>query len=231
VNPIIKTVSRVFVWAGGALFVASLAYCAWWYLMVAAAPAVWRGVQPALIDGLLFTIFAGHHSVFARTPIKAAVARIIPEPLLRSFYVWIASLLLIGALALWRPVGGDLYHVTGWRAVLHALLQLFGIGVIAKAVATIDPLELAGIRTHANAEALQVAGPYRWVRHPVYLGWVLAAFGAAHMTGDRFAFAVITTIYLVLAVPWEERSLLQSFGEEYRRYKQRVRWRIVPYVY
>ena len=223
--------NRLFVWAGGALFVASLAYCVWWYLIVAAAPAVPRGVQPVVIDAVLFTVFAAHHSVFARAPIKSAIARAVPEALLRSFYVWVASLLLIAALALWQPVGGDLYHVTGWRGVLHALLQLFGIGVIAKAVATIDPLELAGIRTHAKAEALQITGPYRWVRHPVYFGWVLAAFGAAHMTGDRLAFAVITTIYLVLAVPWEERSLLQSFGEDYRRYQQRVRWRIVPYVY
>ena len=223
--------SRLFVWAGGALFVASLAWCAWWYLAVASVSRAPQGAWPIVFDAVAFALFAAHHSVFARTPAKAALARAVPEQLLRSVYVWIASLLLILVLAIWRPVGADVYRVTGWQAVAHALLQLFGIAIIAKAVATIDPLELAGIRAQAKQEALQVTGPYRWVRHPVYLGWVLAAFGAAHMTGDRLAFAVITTIYLAVAVPWEERSLLKSFGEDYRRYQQRVRWRIIPYLY
>ncbi len=105
----------------------------------------------------------------------------------------------------------------------------------------IDPLELAGIRTPdedagagttpARPSALQIAGPYRLVRHPLYLGWILVVFGAAHMTGDRLAFAVISSFYLLVAVPWEERSLRQSFGEDYDRYKRLVRWRVVPYLY
>jgi protein-S-isoprenylcysteine O-methyltransferase Ste14 len=69
------------------------------------------------------------------------------------------------------------------------------------------------------------------VRHPVYLGWLLATFGAAHMTGDRLAFAGISALYLVIAMPIEERALRRSFGETYASYEQRVRWRIVPYLY
>ena len=80
-------------------------------------------------------------------------------------------------------------------------------------------------------EALQVAGPYAWVRHPVYLGWLLAAFGPAHLTGDRLAFAAISSVYLVVAVPWEERTLVRTFGVHYEEYKRQVRWRIIPYVY
>ena len=76
-----------------------------------------------------------------------------------------------------------------------------------------------------------MTGPYRWVRHPLYLGWVLMVFGAAHMTGDRLAFAAITTAYLVVAIPWEERSLRQSFGDEYARYMRDVRWRMIPFIY
>jgi protein-S-isoprenylcysteine O-methyltransferase Ste14 len=60
---------------------------------------------------------------------------------------------------------------------------------------------------------------------------VLAVFGTAHMTGDRLAFAAITTLYLVIAIPWEERSLVRSFGEDYLRYTRQVRWRIVPFIY
>ena len=237
--------SRIFVWLGGALFVASLALCTWWYIVVLAAtepdlalivtgrralPAAGRPWSIAS-DAFIFGVFAAHHSIFARAPVKKALARVIPESMLRSVYVWTASLLLILVIVVWHPIGGDLYHVTGWRAGLFAALQLFGVGLIARAVATIDPLELAGIREHLTREGLQITGPYRWVRHPLYLGWVIAVFGAAHMTGDRLAFAVITTIYLTIAVPWEERSLTKIFGEEYHRYQRRVRWRIIPYLF
>jgi protein-S-isoprenylcysteine O-methyltransferase Ste14 len=133
---------------------------------------------------------------------------------------------------------------------------------VARSVATIDPLHLAGIRqifgtapekataessqqigrdersaqraqaeTTGNRERLQVRGPYRLVRHPLYFGWLLMVFGAAHMTGDRLAFAVLTTAYLVMAIPWEERSLTAAFGEEYEQYKTAVKWRMVPYLY
>jgi len=146
-------------------------------------------------------------------------------------YVWIASLLLILVCLLWQPVGGDLYDATGWRAVAHASVQLAGIALIAQSVRAIDPLELAGIRPSSGSDGLQMGGPYRLVRHPLYSGWMLAAFGAAHMTGDRLAFAVLTSLYLMIAIPWEERSLVRSFGESYRRYQQQVRWRMIPFIY
>jgi protein-S-isoprenylcysteine O-methyltransferase Ste14 len=223
--------SRAFVWVGGALFVASLALCLWWYLMILGQPAS-AGIWPALVvDILLLGLFATHHSVCARPRVKALMTRAVPDTLQRSVYVWIASTLLIVVCLAWQRVGGTVYSVAGWRAAAHAGLQLFGVALIAWSVAGIDPLELAGIRDERARGGLQTAGPYGWVRHPLYFGWVLAAFGAAHMTGDRLAFAAITTLYLAIAVPWEERSLINSFGDEYRKYQQHVRWRIVPYVY
>src|SRR5262249_37142507 len=135
----------------------------------------------------------------------------------------------------WRPIGGDLYAIDGPLAFVNAAVQAFGIALIARAVSGLDALELAGIRQASGVEPklerLQIAGPYRVVRHPLYLGWMLAMFGAAHMTADRFAFAAMTSAYLVLAVPWEERSLRTSFGDDYTRYIERVRWRIVPFIY
>jgi len=90
----------------------------------------------------------------------------------------------------------------------------------------------AGIRNpKMTDEELQTGGVFRIVRHPLYFGWLITVFGAAHMTGDRLTFAVLTTAYLVIAIPWEERSLEREFGESYRRYKEKVRWRIVPYLY
>jgi methanethiol S-methyltransferase len=237
---------RLFVWGGGAMFVMSLAACAYFYLVVWASPAAaggWTAVRAAAINTVLFAVFALHHSLCARDSIKSRIARGVPERLLRSFYVWTASALLLGVLAMWQPVAGDVYHVTGWPSFVHAAVQLSGLWLIARSVAQISPLELAGIK-HAPASGvgsasnvstasntLQVGGPYKWVRHPLYLGWLLALFGAAHMTGDRAAFAAISTAYLLVAIPWEERSLLHVFGEPYARYQRLVRWRIVPYVY
>jgi methanethiol S-methyltransferase len=219
-----------FVWLGGAIFVFALGYCVYSY----AVP--WGRVVPydapaMVVDAVLFSVFALHHSIFARDSIKQRLARIVPEPLLRSVYVWLASALLIVVCAAWQPVGLDLYHHTGALAVVHAALQLSGFVIIVQTVRLIDPLELAGIRRHSDANTLQIVGPFRWVRHPIYAGWFLLTFGAAHMTGDRLFFAVISAVYLLIAMPFEERSLLKSFGREYEEYERMVRYRVVPYVY
>jgi protein-S-isoprenylcysteine O-methyltransferase Ste14 len=223
---------RTFAWSGGVMFVLSLAVCACTYLIVWATPAA-RPLSPAAIaiDALLVTVFAVHHSVFAREQVKAAVTRAIPERLLRSFYVWIASVLLILVCVLWVPVGGDVYHASGGLAIVHAGIQLYGVWLIVQAVRGIDALELAGVRRESERGPLQIRGPYALVRHPLYFGWVLAVLGPAHMTADRLVFGAVTTLYLLVAIPWEEQSLLRSFGDEYARYKRAVRWRIVPFIY
>ena len=234
---------RAFVWLGGILFVLSLAYCAYSYLVLWSALNGPFAYSASVFDTVLVSVFATHHSVFARDRVKRWLADTLPERLLRSVYVWTASVLLIVVCVLWQPIGGSLYRATGWQAIAHASIQLLGAGLIAWSVSVIDPLELAGIRRvrgvpptsdAANASAaarFQVAGPYRLVQHPLYLGWILAVFGPAHMTGDRLAFAAITTIYLMIAIPWEERSLVGVFGDEYERYRRQVKWRVVPYIY
>ena len=121
--------------------------------------------------------------------------------------------------------------MTGPLAWVSAVIQMVGLVFIARAVARIDALELAGIRSASASARLQTDGPFRVVRHPLYLGWILIVFGAAHMTGDRLAFAGISTFYLLIAMPFEERSLRMSFGDAYDDYKRRVRYRLVPYVY
>jgi protein-S-isoprenylcysteine O-methyltransferase Ste14 len=241
-----KFMDRLFVWAGGGMFVGSLGYCAYSYLFRWSGGGAGGGWPACGFNAMLLSVFATHHSLFARDPVKQWLARHLPEPRLRSLYVWTAALLLLAACGFWRPIGGDLYDAGGWTSALHIAVQLAGLWLIARAVGTIDPLELAGIRRlrrtpaasdaretagQAASERLQVGGPYRLVRHPLYFGWLLIVFGAPHLTGDRVAFAAITTLYLVLAIPWEERSLTAEFGKEYERYKRRVRWKLVPYVY
>ena len=225
-----KTLERAILWTGGAVFVGALLYCGYTFVAVWNRPAPFDA-SAIWIDAALFAAFAAHHSVFARDPVKRGLAHVVPERLLRSIYVWAASLLLVAVCAAWQPVGGEIYHARGWPAMALAAVQVAGVLTIASAVRAIDALDLAGIRPHATADALQFRGPYRWVRHPLYLGWLLATFGPAHMTGDRLMFAGISLFYLLIAMPFEERSLVASFGEPYLRYRQLVRWRIVPYVY
>jgi protein-S-isoprenylcysteine O-methyltransferase Ste14 len=221
---------RVFVWLGGGLFVASLAYCTWWYLFQLGVDRPWLGAAPVTWNAALVTIFAVHHSVFARDRVKARLAAMAGDQL-RSVYVWVASLLLFGVCMLWQPVGGTLRDHHGVLKGVDILLQLLGVRLIARSVSTIDPLALAGIRQLPPAETLQVSGPYRFVRHPLYSGWMVAVFAAPHMTGDRLAFALLTSIYLVIAIPWEERSLRAAFGEAYALYSAEVKWRVIPFIY
>jgi protein-S-isoprenylcysteine O-methyltransferase Ste14 len=225
---------RGFVWLGGVLFVASLTatvyvYAFGWTASRFGRPTLW----PALAANTAwFLAFALHHSLFAREGVKQWVARHVPERLVRSVYVWIASLLWLGVIAAWQPLGGVVFEQANDVARMsHAAVQAAGLLLIAASVGVIDALELAGIRSSPRPAGLQARGPYRLVRHPLYLGWILAVFGAASMTFDRLVFAVMTTAYLVVAIPWEERSLERAFGDAYERYKARVRWRVIPWVW
>ncbi len=213
------------------MFVGSLALLVWTY-GVAFRPV---GISPAAravgVDLLLVTVFALHHSLFARERAKRAMARMVPDRLVRSVYVWMASVLLIALCLLWTNIGGDVYRASGPLFWLVRAIQPLGLALIAGSVTAISPLELAGIRAPAVRETLQDRGPYGLVRHPLYLGWVCCVFGAPHMTADRLTFAVATTFYVFVAIPWEERSLERAFPVAYARYKQKVRWRVIPYVF
>ncbi|MBI2835443.1 MAG: hypothetical protein HYX76_13550 [Acidobacteria bacterium] len=238
-----------FAWTGGVLFVASLAYFFLFYVDLldragdaARSTVAWRG---ALVDLSLFGAFALHHSLLARSGVKRHVARVLPSYLERSLYVWIASLLFLLTCWWWQPVGGELYSVPRPAAWFLVACQTAGLWIIARAVANLDSLELAGIRQVLNERAgprsrveggsapppLQEEGMYAFVRHPVYLGWLLFTFAHPHMTGSRFVFACAAAAYLVAAIPWEERSLVEAYGDRYAAYAQRVRWRMVPFVY
>jgi protein-S-isoprenylcysteine O-methyltransferase Ste14 len=227
----LSPLERVFVWLGGAMFVGSLAVCFLTYTIrwsTAGRPGTARALA---VNVLLFGLFAFHHSLLARDSVKRQVERLVPRRLLVSVYVWTASVLLLIVLAAWRPFGAEVYRATGVIALALTAVQLSGLWLIARSAATIDPLELAGIHPPSGKDRLQITGPYRFVRHPLYLGWIVAVFGAAHMTGDRLVFAVITTIYILVAIPWEERSLMRTFGDEYARYREQVRWRVIPNLY
>ena len=232
-----SSAARAFAWGGGAMFVASLAWFVYFYSTILGHRAAPRDTfnSHLIFDLLLFGIFASHHSLFARERVKQLVKRWIPASLERSVYVWIASLLFILVCAAWKPVpGGELYDLMSWPAWLARGIQALGLLLTARAAGVLDTLELAGVRQargDVRLSHLRLVGPYRWIRHPLYLGWMLFVLGAPQMTADRLAFAVSSSAYLLIAIPWEERSLLSSLGDSYREYTQLVKWRIVPFVY
>lgn len=221
---------RLFIWAGAALFVLSLGAAGWLYLHRFAARADFRGWSLA-VDAALLAIFAVHHSLFARAWTKDLLRSFVPERLIRSTYVWVASLLLLTVVAAWQTVGGEIYDIGGAAGWSLIMIQLSGLLLVVRAARAIRPLELAGVRASSRTDPLHVAGPYRFVRHPLYLGWVLIVWATPHLTGDRLTFAALTTVYLVAAIRWEERDLTATFGAEYTRYAAGVRWRLLPFIY
>ena len=223
---------RAFVWSAGAAFAASLAFTAWTFLITFGRNGrTTFDRRAAVIDLVLFSLFALHHSLLARSSAKALLRRRVPERLIRTIYVWVASSLLFVACWLWQPVGESLYHVAWPLAAAGWGLQLVGLWLTVQGARAIDPLELAGIRAATVSPPLQVSGVYGIVRHPLYLGWLLMVFGAPVMTGDRLTFAIVSSSYLVIAIPLEERLLLATVGDGYRSYRQQVRWRLIPFIY
>jgi len=230
-------VARATAWLGGAVFILSLAFFGWSYgVRFGRMPSGGSADTAAAlgVNAILFTVFALHHSVMARSGAKAWLTRVVPPALERSVYVWIASLIFGATCALWRDIPVVLYDVP-WPAKGACLtLQGWGVWLTLRSAGVIDPLELAGIRQvlgRVRPPSFKVFGPYHLVRHPIYFGWALMTFGAPLMTGTRLSFAVISTAYLMIAIPFEERSLIEVFGDEYRAYQARVRWRMVPGVY
>lgn len=223
-------------WLGGVLFVASLGYFLYFYGVVLGRPAPGGApvVPAALFDLTLFTIFAVHHSVMARTGVKRWLTAHLPAEAERTAYVWAASALFLAVCLLWQPLPGVLYRAEGPLRWLLLGVQLGGVLLTWRAASMIDPLGLAGIRQARGdwrAGAFRVVGPFSLVRHPIYLGWMLMVFGAPAMTTSRLVFAAVSSSYLLMAIPWEERSLVTERGDAYRAYRRQVRWRILPGVW
>jgi protein-S-isoprenylcysteine O-methyltransferase Ste14 len=225
-------------WAGGVLFVVSLSFFAYFYFVQLGRPIeddlASSAATAILVDVILFSTFAAHHSLMARTGAKAWLARHLPARFERSAYVWIASVLFLEVCLLWQPVAGTAWSMPWWIGWLFYGVQLGGLALTARAAAILDPLELAGVRQvrgDARPTVFVARGPFGLVRHPIYLGWVLMVLFAPHMTMSRLVFAVTSCAYLALAIPWEEASLVEQAGDRYRAYQRQVPWRLVPRVW
>jgi protein-S-isoprenylcysteine O-methyltransferase Ste14 len=228
-------VRKAFAWTGALLFLLSLlsfGLVYGWRLRVPAPPstAVWRDVVENV---LLFTLFALHHSVMARTGAKAWITRRVPPDLERSLYVWIASVLFLAVCWLWQPLPGAIWETSGPLFWLLFAIQMIGVVLTLRAARIVGVWELAGVRQpdHTRPIDFTASGPFAIVRHPIYLGWVLIVFATPVMTTSRLLFAVVSTAYLIAAIPWEEASLVEAFGEKYRTYQREMPWRLIPRVW
>ena len=188
-------------------------------------------LQALLINSLLLGVFAVQHSVMARPWFKKAWTRLVPETVERSTYFLFSSLALLLLFWLWQPMGGVVWDVAS--PTVRALLQaLCAAGFLTVLVSTflINHFDLFGLRQvwlHLRGRPYThlpfgTPGPYRFVRHPLYVGWLLAFWAAPTMTAAHLVFALMTTGYILAAIQLEETDLVQAHGETYRRYRRNV---------
>ena len=226
---------KAFAWTGALLFLLSLLSFAVVYGWRLGTPAPETGstVRDAIDNVVLFTIFALHHSIMARTGAKAWLTRVVPPDLERAVYVWIASVLFLAVCWLWQPLPGMIWQTNGVWFWLLSAIQLAGVLLTLRAAGMVGVWELAGVRQPDPRAAIEfrAAGPFAIVRHPIYLGWLLIVFATPEMTTSRLLFAGISSAYLVAAIPWEERSLLDAFPEKYGAYQRAMRWRLIPGIW
>ena len=180
----------------------------------------------------LLALFAVQHSVMARPAFKHAWTKIVPPSMERSTYVLLASATLILLFWQWQPIPMRVWTLPPGPAhlVVDAIFWL-GWGIVFASTFLINHFELFGLRqvfarlTHRKVADTQFRTPlfYRYVRHPLYLGFLLAFWATPTMTAGHLVFAIGTTGYILLGIYLEERDLLATFGEQYRRYRRDVR--------
>ena len=182
-----------------------------------------------IINLILLTLFAVPHSIMARPGFKKAWTKIIPEPMERSTYVLQSSLLLILLFWLWRPMTGVIWDVTG-QPVAYIFWALFAAGWILVLLSSflIDHFDLFGLRQvwlywqgkEHESKPFTTPSLYKYMRHPLYLGWFLAFWATPSMTTGHLLFAIVTTAYILVAIRLEERDLVEHFGDDYVEYQK-----------
>jgi len=187
---------------------------------------------PALaIDLALIAAFGVQHSVMARQGFKRAWTRIIPEPLERSMFVLFASLMLIILFAFWCPIPAVIWHVEApiARDILYGLMGL-GWLIVLLSTFLINHFELFGLtqplfhmlRRQPAPAKFRVPFLYKMVRHPLYSGFFIAFWSTPTMTAGHLLFSIGMSVYILIAIRYEERDLVSVFGEDYETYRAKV---------
>ena len=195
-------------------------------------------MESIVINLVLMTIFALQHSVMARPQFKTWWTTIVPKSVERSTYVLLASLALALVFWQWRPIPGVVWEVKEPTLAAFLLyLGLFGWVLVFISTFMINHFELFGLHQVANNLAGKPMPPmkfkapmlYKVVRHPIYLGFIIFVWATPVMTAGHLLFAAVVTAYIFVGIALEEHDLIAVFGDEYRRYRQRVAM-IVPFI-
>jgi protein-S-isoprenylcysteine O-methyltransferase Ste14 len=193
-------------------------------------PAASAGAAVA-VNVLLLALFAVQHTIMARPAFKEVWARWVPWHLERSTYVLLATAILAIMAWQWRPLPTPVWRIESpLAAALLAGLSLAGWGIVLVSTFLIDHFELFGLKQTVSYAMGRPHEPprfkerlfYRWVRHPLMLGFLIAFWATPTMSQGHLLFAVVTTAYILIAIQIEERTLVQLHGDRYRDYQRRV---------
>lgn len=231
---------RTFALCYGALayliFLCSFLYAVGFVSRLMVPKTVDTGVETSVLNAvvinlILLSLFAVQHSGMARQGFKRAFARIASPVIERSSYVLSASLLLLLLFWQWRPIPAIVWDIqTPILADLAVAGGFVGWLIVLYSTFLISHFELFGLTQVISNFAGRVVAPvkfktpglYRLIRHPIYLGFIIAFWSTPTMTVGHLLFAAVTTAYIFVGIYLEERDLVTLFGEEYRRYRARV---------
>jgi len=187
-------------------------------------------LEALLINALLLGIFAIQHSVMARPWFKEIWTKLVPKTVERSTYVLFSSLALLLLFWLWQPMGGVVWSVENPIAQV-AIYTIYATGLLTVLVTTflINHFDLFGLRQvwlqligrPYKSLGFVTPGPYRYIRHPLYVGWLLSFWATPTMTAAHLVFALATSAYIFVAIQFEERDLARAH-REYAEYRERV---------
>ena len=187
--------------------------------------------EALVVNLLLMSLFAVQHSAMARKGFKEWWTQYVPKSVERTTYVLLASLVLLLLFWQWRPMPAVVWQIGDPQLALAVTVLAFvGWLIVLLSTFLINHFELFGLHQVANnlagrpmpAPRFRTPLLYGLVRHPIYLGFIIAFWAAPTMTVGHLLFAAVTTAYIVVAVQLEERDLIDAFGDDYRRYKTRV---------
>jgi methanethiol S-methyltransferase len=187
--------------------------------------------QALVVNLLLMSLFAAQHSVMARKQFKQWWTQYVPKSVERSTYVLFASLTLILLFWQWRPIPTMVWQIDHAQIAMAVTgLSLIGWVIVFTSTFLINHFELFGLHQVANnLSGREMPRPrfrtplyYKFVRHPIYLGFIIAFWAAPTMSIGHLLFAAVSTAYIFVGILFEERDLVALFGDDYRRYKERV---------